>query len=175
MERMELITFADDRTIVLSSEGHRRAAEEAVRHRTIERYLVDVLGVPWHLSDEEVRNMEPGVSDVVFERMRHALGGVDRCPHGNPIPGTAAAARPIDDLVPLAGCETGASVAIDRILEDLELDQSTLRFLEDNRLLPGAPLRVQARGTDGAVTVVREGAEVTVGALLASHVLCVPA
>ena len=175
MEKMDLITFADDRTIVLSDEGNRRAAEEAIRHRTIERYLVDVLGVPWHLSDEEVRNMEPGVSDVVFERMRAALGGVDRCPHGNPIPGTAAAARPIDDLVPLALCDVGTGVVIDRILEDLELDQSTLRFLEDNRLLPGATLEVRERAEDGGVTIVRDGAEVAVGALLASHVLCVPA
>ena len=175
MEKMDLITFADDRTIVLSAEGNRRAAEEAIRHRTIERYLVDVLGVPWHLSDEEVRNMEPGVSDVVFERMRAALGGVDRCPHGNPIPGTPAAARPIDDLMPLESCETGARVRIDRILEDLELDRTTLRFLEDNRLLPGAALEVAGRGEDGSVTVQREGAEVAVERLLASHILCVPA
>jgi DtxR family Mn-dependent transcriptional regulator len=179
MERMELITFASDRTIVLSEEGYRRAAEEAVRHRTIERYLVDVLGVPWHLSDEEVRNMEPGVSDVVFERMRAALAkngqDVDRCPHGNPIPGTAAASRPIDDLMPLDGCDAGARVRIDRILEDLELDRTTLRFLEDNQLLPGASLEVSGRGEDGSVTVLREGAEVAVGGSLASHVLCVPA
>jgi DtxR family transcriptional regulator, Mn-dependent transcriptional regulator len=175
MERMDLITFADDRTIILSPEGNRRAAEEAIRHRTIERYLVDVLGVPWHLSDEEVRNMEPGVSDVVFERMRAALGGVDRCPHGNPIPGTAAASRPIDDLVPLDACDAGARVRIDRILEDLELDRSTLLFLEDNRLLPGADLEVSGRAEDGSVTVHREGAEVSVGSSLASHVLCVPA
>jgi len=175
MEKMDLITFADDRTIVLSVEGNRRAADEAIRHRTIERYLVDVLGVPWHLSDEEVRNMEPGVSDVVFERMREALGGVDRCPHGNPIPGTAAAARPIDDLMPLDACEVGAAVTIDRILEDLELDRTTLRFLEDHRLLPGESLEVSAHGEDGGVTVRREGAEVQVGRSLASHVLCVPA
>jgi DtxR family Mn-dependent transcriptional regulator len=175
MERMDLITFAGDRTIVLSPEGNRRAAEEAIRHRTIERYLVDVLGVPWHLSDEEVRNMEPGVSDVVFERMRAALGGVDRCPHGNPIPGTPAASRPIDDLMPLDGCEAGARVRIDRILEDLELDRTTLRFLEDNRLLPGAALEVLGRSEDGSITIRCEGAEVVVGGSLASHVLCVPA
>jgi DtxR family Mn-dependent transcriptional regulator len=175
MERMDLITFANDRTIVLSEEGHRRAAEEAIRHRTIERYLVDVLGVPWYLSDEEVRKMEPGVSDVVFERMRSALTGVERCPHGNPIPGTAAAAKPIDDLVPLDACDVGARMRIDRILEDLELDLATLRFLEDNGLLPGAELEVSDRDADGAVTVLRDGSAVAVGRSLASHVLCVPA
>jgi DtxR family Mn-dependent transcriptional regulator len=175
MERMDLISFADDRTIELSEDGRRRAAEEAIRHRTIERYLVDVLGVPWHLSDEEVRKMEPGVSDVVFERMREALAGVDRCPHGNPIPGTAAAARPIDDLVPLDTCEPGARMRIDRILEDLELDLETLRFLEDNRLLPGAELAVSERASDGGVIVLRDSAAVSVGKSLAAHVLCVPA
>ncbi len=175
MERMQLITFADDRSIILSEEGRRRAAEEAVRHRTIERYLVDVLGVPWHLSDEEVRKMEPGISDVVFERMRAAVGGVDRCPHGNPIPGTAAAALPIDDLTALEDCAPGTQVRIDRIREDLELDLDMLRYLEEYQLLPGTELDVSDRDPEGAVTVVRRGERVAVGPALASHVLCVPA
>ena len=175
MERMSLITFADDRTIVLSDEGRRRAAAEAVRHRTIERYLVDVLGVPWHLSDEEVRKMEPGISAVVFERMQAAVGGVDRCPHGNPIPGTPAAALPIDDLTTLEDCAPGTRVRIDRIREDLELDLDMLRYLEEYSLLPGTELDVSDRDPDGAVTVVRGSDTVAVGPALASHVLCVPA
>ncbi len=175
MERMDLITFADDRTIVLSDEGNRRAAEEAIRHRTIERYLVDVLGVPWHLSDEEVRNMEPGVSDVVFERMRAALGGVDRCPHGNPIPGTAAAARPIDDLCRSTAARSAracGSTASSRI------SSSTGRRCASSRTTGCCRAR-RSRCRDaartGASPSVREGAEVAVGTSLASHVLCVPA
>jgi DtxR family Mn-dependent transcriptional regulator len=160
---------------VLSDDGRRRAADEAIRHRTIERYLVDVLGVPWHLSDEEVRKMEPGISDVVFERMRSAVAGVDRCPHGNPIPGTEAAAMPIDDLTPLEDCETGTRVRIDRIREDLELDLDMLRYLEEYKLLPGAELDVSDRDPEGAVTVIRGGDKIAVGPALASHVLCVPA
>lgn len=175
MERLGLISFADDRSIRFTEDGHRRAAEEAVRHRTIERYLVDVLGVPWHLSDEEVRNMEPGVSDVVFERMRAALGGVERCPHGNPIPGTPAASMPIDDLTSLEECAPGSRVRIDRILEDLELNLETLRYLEDHKLMPGTELDISHRDPEGAVTVLRNGESVAVGRSLASHVLCVPA
>lgn len=174
MERMALIGFADDRTIVLSDDGHRRAAEMAVRHRTIERYLVDVLGVPWHLADDEVRKMEPGVSDVVFERMRASLGHVERCPHGNPIPGTQAAELPIDELVTLDECGSGSRVRIDRIREDLELDVQMLRYLEEHKLLPGTELEVSDRDPEGAVTVVRDGQAVAVGPALASHVLCIP-
>lgn len=175
MERMGLVRFADDRTIDFTDDGRARAAEEAIRHRTIERYLVDVLGVPWHLSDEEVRKMEPGVSDVVFERMRTALGGIDRCPHGNPIPGTAAASMPVDDLLPLDACESQTKVRIDRILEDLELNLDTLRYLEENRLMPGTELSVKDRDPEGAVSVVRDGASIAVGPTIAKHILCVPA
>lgn len=173
MAKLGLLTFADDRTVVLTEEGRHRASDEAIRHRTIERYLVDVLGVPWHLADDEVRKMEPGVSDVVFERMQAAIAGVERCPHGNPIPGTATAGRPIDDLAPLDSFEPGKKVRIDRILEDLELDSATLRFLEDNALLPGAELAVVSCDVD--VIVRRNSSDVIVAKALASHVLCVPA
>jgi DtxR family Mn-dependent transcriptional regulator len=174
MERMGLVRFGDGMTILLTDDGHRRAAELAVRHRTIERYLVDVLGVPWHLADDEVRKMEPGVSDVVFERMRALLGDVDRCPHGNPIPGTRAAEMPIDELAPLDTCAVGSHVRIDRIREDLELDLEMLRYLEDHKLLPTTEVEVSGKEADGGVTVVVGGERVATSYALASHVLCVP-
>lgn len=174
MERMGLIDFAPDRTINLTEDGFRRAADEAVRHRVIERYLVDVLDVPWHLADDEVRHLEPGISDVVFQRMRDKLGSVERCPHGNPIPGTPAAELPIDDLTPLDEFAPGDRARIDRIREDLELDLEMLRYLEEYRLLPGATLEISDRDPEGAVTVVNEGNAVAVGPALASHVLCLP-
>jgi DtxR family Mn-dependent transcriptional regulator len=90
----------------------------ARKHRLIERFLVDPLGVPWHLADEEARKMEPGVSDVVAERMHAVLNGATRCPHGNPIPGEDVPRA--DALAPLDAAEPGASLTIDRIREDLE-------------------------------------------------------
>lgn len=174
MERLGLVSFADDRTIQLTDEGRAKATEMAARHRLIERYLVDVLGVAWHLADDEVRHLEPGVSDVVLERMRAAVGDVQRCPHGNPIPGTPAAAAAID-LTPLDEWPSGARVRIDRIREDLELDLDMLRYLEEHELLPEAELSVGDRDPGGAVTVERAGRAVALGPALASHVLCVPA
>ncbi len=175
MARKDLIVTERDGTIRLSDRGRRRAAAEALRHRVIERYLVDVLGVPWHLADDEVRKMEPGISDVVFERMRAAVAGVDRCPHGNPIPGTDAASAPIDLLTPLDACVAGVRMRIDRIREDLELDLEMLRYLEEFDLFPGAEVSVADKDPEGAVTVVCRGKSVAVGPALASHVLCVPA
>ncbi len=172
--KLRLIDFDSDRTILLTDEGRTRAAEMAGRHRLIERYLVDVLEVPWHLADEEVRKMEPGVSDTVLERMRASLGDVQRCPHGNPIPGTPASRQQLD-LTPLDECPLGVRVTVDRIREDLELDLDMLRYLEEHELLPGAEVTVSDRDPEGAVTVERDGDVVAVGPALASHVLCVKA
>lgn len=173
MEDMGLIDLLDDRTIILADAGRGRAQEMAKRHRVIERYLVDVLRVPWHLADEETRKIEPGVSEVVEAQMQETLGDVDRCPHGNPIPGTPAAV-PVE-LTPLNECEGGRRVRIDRIREDLELDLEMLRYLEEQDLLPGRILTVSGHDPEGNVTVELEDQPVGVGRALASHVLCVPA
>jgi hypothetical protein len=105
--------------------------------------------------------------------MRAALPDVDRCPHGNPIPGGAASGPA--PLSPLVDCEPGTPVRIDRIREDLELDLDMLRYLEEHKLLPGAEVSVDERAPEGGVTVRREGTMVAVGPVLAAHVLCVPA
>jgi DtxR family Mn-dependent transcriptional regulator len=173
LEKLGLITFEADRAIVLTATGRSHAQEMARRHRVIERYLTDVLGVRWHLADEEARRLEPGVSDVIEERMRAALPGVDRCPHGNPIPGGAAAGPAA--LTPLDGWENGDTVRIDRIREDLELDLGMLRYLEEHKLLPGVELTITGRGPEGGVSVKLGDEHVAVGPVLASHVLCVAA
>ena len=171
IQKMGLIDFAEDRSLVLTEEGRKLASTLAGRHRTIERYLVDVMGVPWHLADEETRKLEPGVSELVFASMRKALGTMNRCPHGNPIPGMDPV--PPADLVALDEAETGVSMRIDRIREDLELDLDMLRYLEDHGLLPGRELTVSDRDPQGAVTVRRDDHVVAVGPAIASHILCV--
>lgn len=171
MERLGLIEVAKDRAIGLKPEGRKHAEEMARRHRVLERFLVDVLGVAWHMADEEARKMEPGVSAEIEARMRAVLTDVDRCPHGNPIPGSAAAGPA--PLKALDGVEPGEACRIDRIREDLELDLDMLKYLEDHKLLPGTELVVVERGPEGEVSVRRGEKTVTLGPVLASHILCV--
>lgn len=173
MERLGLIVFGGDRAITLTAVGREHASAMAGRHRVIERYLTDVLHVPWHLADEEARKLEPGVSSAVETRMRAALQDVDRCPHGNPIPGGASSA-PVT-LTPLHECPPTEPFRIDRIREDLELDLDMLRYLEEHKLLPGTRVMVSERTPEGGVAVERDGEIVAVGPVLAGHVLCVRA
>src|SRR5258705_7814667 len=78
--------------IELTASG-RRAAEAIVRrHRIMERWLTDGLGLDWVTADEEAARLEHAVSEVVEDRVYEALGRPRTCPHGNPIPGHSKAA-----------------------------------------------------------------------------------
>ena len=55
------------------------------RHRLIERFLTDVLGIPWDEVHEEAERLEHAMSPVLEERMRAAIGDAKTCPHGHPI------------------------------------------------------------------------------------------
>ena len=46
LERSELITRGADKVIAFTPEGEREAQEIVSRHRLIERFLTDVLGIP---------------------------------------------------------------------------------------------------------------------------------
>ena len=55
-----------------------------------ERFLIDVLKLPWHKAHEEAERFQDAMSEEVEQRIMALLGGPATCPHGNPIPGTGA-------------------------------------------------------------------------------------
>ena len=81
-----------------SIELHRRTAsarrEEIVsRHRLIERFLTDVLGIPWDEVHEEAERLEHAMSPVLEERMLAAIGDATHLPARPPDPRRLAHAR----------------------------------------------------------------------------------
>jgi DtxR family Mn-dependent transcriptional regulator len=129
LERDGYITRDRDRTIAFTESGAEHAAQIVRRHRLIERFLTDILGVPWDEVHEEAERLEHAMSPTLEERMLAAIGGANTCPHGHPI---VAGARL--DGVPLADVEIGASVRVLRFENEAE---SVLHYLKDAGLEPG--------------------------------------
>src|SRR5215469_14543228 len=115
LERDGYITRAKDKTITFTESGAAHAEGVVRRHRLIERFLTDVLGVPWDEVHEEAERLEHAMSPVLEERMLAAIGDAKTCPHGHPI---AAGSRLAG--VPLADVEVGASVQILRFENEAE-------------------------------------------------------
>ena len=70
----------------LTSAGERLAARVLRRHRLIESFLVQVIGMNWDEVHEDAEQMEHVVSDRLIDRIDDMLGHPAADPHGDPIP-----------------------------------------------------------------------------------------
>ena len=124
-----------DKSLGFTESGREHASHIVRRHRMIERFLTDVLGIPWDEVHEEAERIEHAMSPVLEERMRAAIGDATTCPHGHPI---VEGARETGSL--LADVEVGAEVHVLRFENEAE---ELLHYLKDGR--PGAGARGQGR------------------------------
>jgi DtxR family Mn-dependent transcriptional regulator len=155
LERDGYITRAGDKTISFTPSGHEHAEQIVRRHRLIERFLTDVLGIPWDEVHEEAERMEHVMSPRLEERMLAAIGDAKTCPHGHPI----RAGERIEG-VPLADVEPGATVRILRFENEAE---DLLHYLKGIGLEPGLEgTLAEAAEDDGDVVVEHDGARIVV-------------
>ena len=151
LERDGYITRAPDKTIAFTEAGAAHAEGVVRRHRLIERFLTDVLGIPWDEVHEEAERLEHAMSPVLEERMLAAIGDAKTCPHGHPIVAGARIAG-----VPLADVQEGASVRILRFENEAE---EILHYLKSSGLEPGLEGMLAARDETEVVVRAREGRE----------------
>jgi DtxR family transcriptional regulator, Mn-dependent transcriptional regulator len=138
------------RGLELTEKG-RAFAERVVRkHRLAERFLVDVVGLPWPDAHKEADRWEHVISDEVEERFDDILGHPTTCPHGNPIPGRVGDPAP---QVAMTAIAEGARITLARITEQVEVDYQALVYLSEHGLVPGTKARVRSRAPDGTLTL----------------------
>ena len=143
LERDGYITRAQDKHISFTPTGREHAEGIVRRHRLIERFLTDVLGIPWDEVHEEAERLEHAMSPVLEERMLAAIGDARTCPHGHPI--EVGARLP---GVPLADVEEGASIRVLRFENEAE---DLLHYLKGTGLDPGLEGSVAESGDDEVV------------------------
>ncbi|MCU0314153.1 MAG: metal-dependent transcriptional regulator [Solirubrobacteraceae bacterium] len=77
LERDGYIARAADKTISFTDSGREHAEDIVRRHRLIERFLTDVLGIPWDEVHEEAERLEHAMSPVLEARMLAAIGDAE--------------------------------------------------------------------------------------------------
>jgi DtxR family Mn-dependent transcriptional regulator len=167
LRRDGLITLRG-RELRFTRAGEAAATSIVRRHRLAERFLINVVGLPWHKAHEEAEAWEKVISDDVEERIVSLLDDPGTCPHGNPIPGSKHAVDH-SKLEPLKARRPGDRVVLERLTEDLELDLGVMRYFEDNGLMPGADIMVADVAPDGTQTLEVAGRRVGLGAELTDN------
>jgi DtxR family Mn-dependent transcriptional regulator len=152
LERDGFITRAADKSISFTPEGLEQAESVVRRHRLIERFLTDVLNIPWDDVHEEAERMEHAMSPNIEAGMLAAIGNAKTCPHGHPIePGTRIEGVPLGDTV------EGAKVTVLRFENEAE---DLLHLFKREGLEPGRE-GVVATVDDEHITVDFDGETAT--------------
>ncbi|HSS61592.1 MAG TPA: metal-dependent transcriptional regulator [Candidatus Limnocylindrales bacterium] len=140
MARDGLVRMNGRKEIELTARGRQEAESIVRRHRIMERWLTDGLGLDWVTADAEAARLEHAVSDVVEQRLYEALGRPATCPHGNPIPGHSEASP---SEVRLTSLRSGDVAKVTRVSEVAEREAPLLLgYLHQRELTPGREILV---------------------------------
>jgi DtxR family Mn-dependent transcriptional regulator len=149
LEEDGYVTRAADKSLDFTPEGRKEAETIVRRHRMIERFLTDILGIPWDEVHEEAERLEHAMSPTLEERMMAAIGDAKTCPHGHPI---VEGAREQGAL--LADVALGASVHVLRFENEAE---ELLHYLKDAGLHPGLEGTVESSDDESVVVASGDG------------------
>src|SRR6266404_9383500 len=85
----------------LTPAGEKLAGLVLRRHRLVELFLVQVMGMSWAEVHDEAEQLEHAVSDRLIDRIDDMLGRPTHDPHGDPIPSAAGemTAKHLDNLL----------------------------------------------------------------------------
>src|SRR5215831_16563850 len=163
-----LVEYEPYSGVRLTKAGDKLAALVLRRHRLVELFLVQVMGMAWDEVHDEAEQLEHVVSDRLIDRIDQMLGRPTHDPHGDPIPSADGEimARHLDSLLT---CPIGTPLKVTRIADQ---DPAFLRFIESYDLKPGEPVEVESRDdVADSVMLKQRDRRITIGTRAASKLL----
>jgi DtxR family Mn-dependent transcriptional regulator len=154
----------------LTPKGLELAISMVRRHRLVETFLHQALGVPLERVHADAEKIEHSISDDIAQRLAEFLGNPATDPHGHPIPRPHSTTI-ISSAARLAEARPGDSVVV-TTLDDR--DERSVKYLSARGMLPGLRLTVEASTASGVR--VRAGRKrFTISKRAANQVRCVAA
>ena len=160
--------------VMLTESGRSLAMRMLRRHRLIELFLVNTLGLTWDQVHEEAEHMEHAVSEFLVDRIDEYLSHPAVDPHGDPIPGNDGILR--KDLseqgVPLSSCEQGTEFELVRVFNQ---DPEFLRYLSDQHLKIGYTGSIISKSEKaGLITIESANKQIPLGLTAATDLPVIP-
>ena len=146
-----LATYTPYEGVQLTESGLELALEILRRHRLVECFLSEVLGMPWDEVHEDAEQLEHSVSERLIERIDEYLGNPEYDPHGDPIP-KPDGRLPERNLKALADCPPGARFDLAQVTDQTP---DFLRYLSNSGFLLGRSGTVLANQPEAGIITVR--------------------
>ena len=167
-----LVRYEPYAGVRLTAAGQKLAALVLRRHRLMELFLVEVVGMSWAEVHDEAERLEHAASDRLIDRIDEMLGRPAVDPHGDPIPDQDGAMT-TPAYQTLLTCPLDTAVVLARVTDQ---DTGFLRFLEQSRLMPGEVIRVESRDAAADHVLVRGAGDrsIVIGMRAAAKLLVAP-
>jgi len=137
--------------VSLTDRGRKTAVEMLRRHRILEVFLVDKLGLRWSEVHREAERLEHSISPLVLKALDAFLGHPTHDPHGAPIPNPAGKVER-GRFLELSEIGCGAVCRVARVVGG---EPEFLDYLSRCGIRPGAELKVERLSTlSGTVELV---------------------
>ena len=144
------------RCVRLTRKGKALAMNMLRRHRLLETFLVETLGLDWSEIHHEAEELEHAISEKVLEKLDEFLGRPRQDPHGHPIPTRGGVIRR-SSTQSLLSCKAGSKVTIESITDQ---ESDFLKFARKKQLFPGQVVSVLSHEKlADAITLQVGGAE----------------
>jgi DtxR family Mn-dependent transcriptional regulator len=155
-----LVAYAPREGARLTQPGRKLALEMVRRHRILETFLVQVLGLDWSEVHDDAEVLEHHISEKVLAAIDRLVGHPVEDPHGHPIP-DCYGRMPRRSLTSLAKLPQGARATVREIREE---HGARLARFKELGLVPGARVRVrEVRSSDDVVDLEVRGHNHTLG------------
>lgn len=163
-----LVDYEPRLGVRLTKGGEQLALHVLRRHRLLELFLVQTLGLDWADVHDEAEELEHAISDKVLDRIDALLGYPKVDPHGSPIP-NADGEVAVQSTLTLSRSTVGQTYRIDHLSD---ADKSFLQFAERNGLLPDATIFVKSHDSNAdAIVIICNGkGSVTLGSVAADRI-----
>jgi DtxR family Mn-dependent transcriptional regulator len=106
LSREEMLDYSPRKGVRLTEKGRARTLHVIRRHRLLETFLVEVLGLDWSEVHAEAEVLEHHLSERMVAAIDRVLGHPSEDPHGHPIPDADGNLR-TRDLTPMAALVPG--------------------------------------------------------------------
>ncbi len=141
LEKEGWLTYKSRKGVKLTASGRKLGMNILRRHRLLETFLVETLGLDWSEIHDEAEELEHAISEKVLERLDEFLGKPRHDPHGHPIPTKGGIIQRHKNRS-LLECREGMTVTIDSI-DDQE--KNFLKFARSKHLVPGSKITILSR------------------------------
>tara|TARA_B100000767_G_C19766797_1_gene537951 strand:- start:1874 stop:2530 length:657 start_codon:yes stop_codon:yes gene_type:complete len=146
----ELVDHIPYKGASLTKKGELEALSIVRKHRLLETFLSQTLGLGREEIHDEAEKLEHALSKNLEMAIAEYLGNPTRDPHGHPIPGPNGELYNERDL-PLCDSPINMSLTVMQVPDD---DSSILSWLENNGIHPGTELKIISRDKfDGGLNV----------------------